>query len=323
MNIFILSLSAVNERYYNTLHPSAQLIFLALIALISFFVLSILSILLGIVIFKIPLQEWMDLLNLNDPSHIPVLKYLQITQSLSLFVIPPVIVAWLSSFTPWRHLGLMGKPSGALLGVVALLVIAMLPFLNLTAIWNEALTLPGFFQGIERWMESSEEKAALLTEQFLSVDTFGGFLVNLLMVAILPAFGEEFMFRGTLQPLFQRWFRSPHAAIIVTSILFSALHMQFYGFLPRFILGMAFGYLFYWSGNLWFPMLAHFINNFLPVTVIYFFHDSYSLSDIDRIGSGSQPWLWAIPSVLFTMALLLYFQRKHLQNTLPLQVDQP
>jgi membrane protease YdiL (CAAX protease family) len=114
----------------------------------------------------------------------------------------------------------------------------------------------------------------------------GDLLLNLLVIAIVPAIGEELLFRGYLQQSFSNWLSNPHVAIIVTAVLFSAIHLHFQAFLPRFILGVLLGYLFYWSGSLWLPILAHFANNAQAVIISYptFKVDSgvYSvLSDID------------------------------------------
>jgi len=101
------------------------------------------------------------------------------------------------------------------------------------------------------------------------MDSFGSFLLNMLMVAVIPAVGEELLFRGVIQKLLQKLVNNAHLAIIITAILFSAMHFQFYGFLPRWIMGIILGYLFYWSGNIWYPIIAHFLNNGFQVLMVY------------------------------------------------------
>jgi hypothetical protein len=226
-----------------------------------------------------------------------------------LFVIPPVIFGWFVVRDPWLYLSINKSPDRQLVVVVLVLAVLVLPVLNLLSVINQELRLPGFLSGIEEWMKRTEEQAGDLTESFLTVNTFPGYLVNVLMVVLIPAFGEEFFFRGALQKIFQRWFRNPHVAILFVAILFSAFHMQFYGFLPRFVLGILFGYLFYWSGNIWYPVLAHAINNFLPVTLAYFFRGQFDPAGLDKVGTGPDAWLWAIPALILSIVAILYFYR--------------
>jgi membrane protease YdiL (CAAX protease family) len=258
----------------------------------------------------------MQLLDMTDPGNVPVLKFLQITQSLSMFVIPPIVFGWFMTRDPWGYLGLNMSPDKKLVAVVVLLTVLILPVLNLLSVINQQLQLPGFLSGIEDWMKRTEEQAAVLTEAFLTVDSFPGYLVNVLMVVLIPAFGEEFFFRGVLQKVFHKWLRNPHLAIILVAVFFSAFHMQFYGFLPRFVLGVLFGYLFLWSGNIWYPVLAHGINNFLPVSLTYFFSNQFDPAELDQVGTGPEAWIWAVPALALSIAAVVYFYRNsNYQNT--------
>lgn len=126
---------------------------------------------------------------------------------------------------------------------------------------NSHLVLPESLSNLEQWMYNQEKQLEEITLTILSDISIGGFLANLLVIAVIPAIGEELLFRGALQGILLRWFRNPHVAIWVAAIIFSAIHLQFYGFLPRMALGALFGYLFFWSKNLWLPIFAHFVNN--------------------------------------------------------------
>lgn len=298
----------MENRYLANLHPFVQLIIFVLIALVSFFSVMILAVLFGLVFFNIPLNNWIGL-DLNDPGNLSLLKYLQITQSVGLFVIPPLMMGWLAMRNPAAWLMIDKKVKWRPALTVFILLLAILPFLNYLSILNQELDLPGFLSGIERWMQRSEDQAADLTVSFLSVNSFGGYLINILMIALLPAIGEEFFFRGVLQRTFQRWFRNPHLSILLVSVIFSAFHMQFYGFMPRLVLGLLFGYLLWWSGNLWYPVIGHFINNFLPVTLTYLFPVLFNPAELDQIGSGPGTWIWALPSAIAVFAGCYYFYR--------------
>lgn len=299
----------MENEYFSSRHPIIQLLMLILITVISVLAVMMVSLIAGILIFKVPLNEWINLMDLNNPSNIPVLKFMQITQSISMFVIPPIVFGWFMIRNPWSFLGIDKRPDNRLILSVLVLAVVILPILNLLATWNEAMKLPGFLSGIENWMKNTEEQAADLTEAFLTVNTFPGYLVNVLMVVLIPAFGEEFFFRGALQKIFQRWVRNPHVAIVIVAILFSAFHMQFYGFLPRFLLGLIFGYLFWWSGNIWYPVIAHFINNFMPVTLTYFLPEKFDPAELDQVGTGPDSWLWALPALAVSIAVISYFYK--------------
>jgi hypothetical protein len=119
------------------------------------------------------------------------------------------------------------------------------------------------------WILSLGNDSEKIVESFLKMNNLGDLLFNLLVIAIVPAIGEELLFRGYLQQSFSKWLSNPHVAIIVTAVLFSAIHLHFQAFFPRLILGVLLGYLFYWSGSLWLPILAHFTNNAQAVIISY------------------------------------------------------
>jgi membrane protease YdiL (CAAX protease family) len=306
---FFVVLGIMENQSLNSRHAFAQFLFFALITIIITLAITIVSMILGIIIFRVPSNEWMNMLDMNNPANVPVLKFLQISQSLSMFVVPPIVFGWFMIKNPWLYLNINKKPDQKLVLSVLLLAVLILPVINLLGVWNQGLQLPSFLSGVEEWMKRTEEQAGDLTKAFLTVDTFPGYLVNVLMVALIPAFGEEFFFRGVLQKLFQRWFRNPHVGIIFVAIIFSAFHLQFYGFLPRLMLGVLFGYLFYWSGNIWYPIIAHFFNNFMPVTLAYFLRDQLDFDDLDQVGTGPEAWIWAIPALILSVVTIVYFYR--------------
>ncbi len=299
----------MENPFFSSRHPIMQLLALVLIAVISTLAIGVFSLIAGSIIFRLQPNEWMGLLDMNNPANLPVLKFMQITQSLSMFVIPPMVFGWFMMRKPLEYLTLNKNPDDRLMISVLVLAVAILPVINLLGLWNESMKLPGFLTGIENWMKKTEDQAAVLTTAFLTVNSFPGYLVNVLMIVLIPAIGEEFFFRGALQKIFLRWFRNPHVAIFFVAILFSAFHFQFYGFLPRVVLGLIFGYLFYWSGNIWYPIAAHAINNFIPVSLTYFFRDKFDPAELDQVGTGSGSWLWAIPAILLSIAVITYFYR--------------
>jgi membrane protease YdiL (CAAX protease family) len=127
------------------------------------------------------------------------------------------------------------------------------------------------------------------------------------MIGIIPAIGEELLFRGVIQRIFTEWTKNIHWGIWISAILFSALHLQFYGFVPRAILGAIFGYLLVWSGNLWLPVLAHFINNTVAVIAYYFYGEGILSVDPDKIGTNSEYHIAIIISFLLMVWLFWVF----------------
>jgi uncharacterized protein len=123
------------------------------------------------------------------------------------------------------------------------------------------------------WLESialpAEQHAERLMHLFLTQENTLELLFVVLAVALIPAICEEFAFRGVLQPLFIKAFRSPHVAVWITAFLFSAIHLQLYGFIPRLLLGALLGYLAVWSGSIWPSLTAHFANNSLGIASYY------------------------------------------------------
>ena len=143
----------------------------------------------------------------------------------------------------------------------------------------------------------------------MAMPTVGSFLFNMMMIAVLPAIGEEIMFRGLIQRLLKEWLGNIHIAIFISALLFSAMHMQFYGFLPRMALGMVFGYLFYWTGSLWIPIFAHFIQNGMVVVVTYLGQRGIIGGDYENFGTSD-----SMPVILLGLvisSIILFIIRKH------------
>jgi membrane protease YdiL (CAAX protease family) len=194
--------------------------------------------------------------------------------------------------------------------IIAVLIIFIAnPLINFTGELNAKLSLPESLSKLENWMKSTEESLAQLTKLYLKTESIGGLMFNLFMIALIPAIGEEFLFRGVIQRILSEWTKNNHLAIWLSAILFSALHFQFYGFLPRAILGAMFGYLFVISGNLWLPMIAHFINNAAAVVAYYLYGEGILNVDPEKIGINSKYQTTVIISSIMLIALYLIFKK--------------
>ena len=253
----------------------------------------------------------------NPLSDINTLKWIQLLQTISLFLLPSLILAYLCAKAPWNWLLLDKKVDWTILLWAIGIMLVALPAINLTSHWNQQMVLPSWLSGLEEWMKNKEAEAEWLTKQFMSVTTVSGLLVNLLLMAVLPALSEEITFRGVLQQLLTAPHRlspfasrlSPHLAIWLTAIIFSAIHMQFYGFVPRMLMGALFGYMMVWTGSLWVPMLMHFVNNGMAV-LLYFMASraGWDMDKVDAIGAGNTLWL-GIVSIVLTVVGIYMFRR--------------
>jgi membrane protease YdiL (CAAX protease family) len=244
-------------------------------------------------------------------SNINTLKLLQLLQTIFLFLLPSLMLAYLCSQTPWNWLQLDKKVDlKVLLWAIGIMLVA-LPAINLMSHINQQMVLPSWLSGLEEWMKNKEAEAEWLTKQFMSTTTVSGLLVNLFLMAVLPAVSEEITFRGVLQRLLNTKHSTlnTHLSIWFTAIIFSAIHMQFYGFIPRMLLGALFGYMLVWTGSLWVPMLIHFVNNGMAVLLYYIANRAaWDMDKVDAIGTGNTLWL-GIVSVVLTIVGIYMFRR--------------
>jgi membrane protease YdiL (CAAX protease family) len=249
--------------------------------------------------------------NPEDPGAIRLLGYFQVIQSIGLFIIPPLLAGFFFHGNTLSYLKLDQPPSWKMYLLTLAVMICSLPFINMLVTFNESMTLPASMKAMEDWMKATEQEAARLTEAFMHMPTWSAFLFNILLIAVLPALGEELVFRGMLQRLFSAWLRNPHAAILLASVLFSAMHLQFYGFLPRMALGLILGYLFYFSGSLWVPILAHFIQNGTVVLVTWLGQQGWIGGDYENFGMTSN---WLVISLSFIAVVGFLFLVKKVRH---------
>ena len=251
----------------------------------------------------------------NPLSDINTLKWIQLLQTITLFLLPSLILAYLCAKAPFSWLQLDKKADWKVfLWAVGIMLVA-LPAINLLAQWNQQMELPTWLSGLEEWMKSKEAEAEWLTKQFMSATTVSALLVNLFLMAVLPAVSEEITFRGVLQQLLTAPHRlsplasrlSPHLAIWCSAILFSAIHMQFYGFVPRMLMGALFGYMLAWTGSLWVPILMHMTNNAVAV-ILYFvaLRADWDMEKVDAIGTNDTLWLGVVSMVITIVGIYIF-----------------
>ena len=227
--------------------------------------------------------------------------------SIFLFIVPPIVYYYLTRKEhQMQELGFRSlTPPWWLILIGAALMFVSLPVTNQLTTWNENMSFGKGLTWLEDWIKSLEETAKAATEKMLNVNTIGGLLLNIVVVALIPAVGEEMSFRGVLQQALTRKMKNPHVAIILSAAIFSFIHFQFYGFLPRLFLGLLLGYMFYITGSLWTSMLMHFLNNGTAV-VLYFLNNRGVIHvDVDHFGALDNTWLVAA-SILVTIGLIVW-----------------
>ena len=299
----------IKTGFLSHLSPFAKIIFTLMLVIIGLLVAVLASLILTMVQYHADLSKSILLLSdTTNPSLISLLKELQILQSVFLFIIPAFVAAYFFERDSLGYFGMKKNPGGIIILFTFLIMFACLPLINWMVSLNELMKLPASLAGMEDWMKSAEDQAARITVSFLDVHSMGGFFVNMIMIAIIPAIGEELLFRGMLQRLFGEGFRNIHIAIFVSAFLFGAIHLQFYGLLPRMMLGVMFGYLYLWTGTLWVPIIAHFVNNGAAVVVSYLSNTGVIHSDYEKFGATDNVIL-IVGSVLFSGALLFGIYR--------------
>lgn len=195
-------------------------------------------------------------------------KILQLFSSVGVFLMPPILFVYLTKKDSENYFQMnMVDPRILIYGICA--IITIFPLICVLGAWNEGMHFPEALQGVETWMKAAEDEAKRLTLLFLETHTIPGLIGNLILIALIPALGEELTFRGVLQQSLTKHLKNGHAAVWISAFIFSAIHMQFYGFFPRFVLGALLGYLFLYGKSLIVSIFCHFMNNAVVVIFAY------------------------------------------------------
>jgi len=264
-------------------------------------------------------------MNLDNPNTIATLKIIQGLSVLVVFVFPAILFAVFWTKPRIHYLGVTTRPAITTLMIAGIGMLLAMPMINWLSDANQHLKLPEALSGIETWMQQSEEKAKILTEAFTKGTSVGVLILNLIVIALMAALSEELFFRGVLQKVLIDCTRNKHIGVWIGAILFSAFHMQFFGFLPRMLMGAYLGYLFLWSGSLWPGIVAHFINNGMAVVLIWLANRGAIPDNADKVGIEEGEWLYVATSFA-TVAIslfLVYRIEKKRKEVLLLNRDQP
>lgn len=285
-----------------------QLIFLVFFVLIGIMVLNV------IILVALFLMGFDPSKPMNLMQSVDFLRLNLFAQSPLIFLFPAVLWAYLFTDGMGEGLKIDRFPKWKFLVLGVVLIIIIQPFISFVGYYNNRLVLPESLHWLEVMMRTMEDSAAqtlnLLLENKSPLDIILGFI----LIAVFAGICEEFFFRGALQQIFKRIIGNYHVAVWLTAIIFSAIHMQFYGFVPRVILGALLGYLFVWSGNLWVPIIIHTLNNALSVAAYYIWGaEALSSDSVESFGTGNTLWV-SLVSIVLTVLVMIYMSRLHLRQ---------
>lgn len=286
----------MNRTMFENMGSGTRIFFMAFI----FFSGMILSGLLAVGIMAATGQNDINLISIN------LLKLMQTFQEICIFLAPALITVYLFENHPTKYLRINALlPWQQVLLTVGIMV-CIQPVINWLGYYNSQIALPEYLADFETVLKEAETTASKLTERFLSDKSIWGFTSAIMVVAAVAAVCEEFFFRGVLQQLLAKLTTNIHIAIWISAIIFSAIHFQFYGFIPRVILGAILGYIFAWSGNLWLAVFAHFLNNAFAVTFNYLYSGTTTYEEFEKLGTGDS-YPYSIGGIILTSLLITVF----------------
>lgn len=244
---------------------------------------------------------------MKNPANAGLMRGIQVLNVFLSMILPVLLIGWLVNRKPFQLIGFRQNFHGRQVLLVLGIVVFSVMIAGVLGMLNKEIGLsPAWKAQFEQLEKTYAEQVSMMVD----LKSFGGYLASLLLMAVLPAIGEEMLFRGGLQNFLTRATNNPWLSIIIVSIIFSLIHFSFFGFLPRLFLGVVLGAIFFYTKSLWLAVFAHFLNNAFAVTAMYVYV---------RRGKGLQEAMnddvvsyWAL---LFLPALIFLFMR--LKDTAP------
>ncbi|KQB99158.1 CPBP family intramembrane glutamic endopeptidase [Pedobacter sp. Hv1] len=285
--------------------PFIQLLLLGIYALVGLIVFALIAFALIFLVYGFDAVQSLVGVNPNLKMHVEAMKILLTAQQIGLFLTPTLLLAITEGKKPQRFYG-MAMPKTQVLVLILLIMTCSMPIMGWVNELNQKMVLPDFLKSLQEWMRKLEDEGEKTTLAILKMNSIGGYLINLLVIAIVPAICEELIFRGALQRVFLRWIKNPHVAIWTSAFIFSTIHFQFFGFFPRLLLGAGFGYFYFWTGSIWYTIFAHFLNNGFAVTMAWYFQKNNL--PINQDEGMTVAWYGYVISAILTIALLKFLK---------------
>lgn len=228
-------------------------------------------------------------------------------QDVLTFAMPAVVVALIYTAKPWQFLAVDSRPRLVDIALMLGIYVASIPLVNYLVSLNEAIALPDCLSSLEQALKNAEEEARLVTGTMLASHAMPGFAVTLFTMCVLTGIGEEILFRGALQGILGERIRSAHAVVWISALIFSMFHMQFYGIIPRTVIGAMLGYALIYSRCLWVPVIGHAVNNAVAALLQAYQIDEKTL--IPGTAADSIPIL-PLLSLAACVALIILWRRR-------------
>ncbi len=303
--IVIFSVYLIHMFPAQTTHPFQSLLRLILMVIGFTFISQVVYFIALFFYYKMTGQVFSLAAVMNGSAN--EMRLLLFMSSLGSFVIPAYLMDTREGYGI-KYFRLDDKPNAIQFAYIFLAMLAFMPVMNLIGHWNESLKLPENMKSVQLWMEQSEKDSGDLIRGIIMESSILGFLFNIIVLALIPAIGEELLFRGVLQNIVGRWLHNPQVVIWIVAVIFSAIHLQFFGFVPRLLLGAFFGYLYLWSKNILLPIFGHFVNN-AGATVISFYYARQGKSYDELNAFELQSWWIYLVAFIFTLIFVLLFYR--------------
>ena len=290
------------------LRPAEKFLFSVVILFILGLAFQFMGAFLAAWIYGFSVSDILALGTYEDSSYVAASKLIQILGSVGTFIIPAFLFSYLFEGDLFSYYKFRNPTGMTPMFLVILMMVSVIPFINYMAEINMKMEIP--IRALDQLLRSLESSAEEMMVAFTATNSIGGLLINLLMIGVIAAVGEELIFRGLLQKLMCDMVKNVHLAILITALLFSAFHFQFFSFLPRFVLGVLLGYLMYYGKSIWYPILAHFVNNAMGV-IYYYFNSRGSADDmLEEIGTSTLiPVAAAISLALFLIFGVLWYSQ--------------
>jgi len=291
----------------NQMSPGLQFLLFVVVFAAIFIIGNLLGIAIIAVMYGLNVVMEIAQLNFSNSQSITALYILQIvTTTIPIFLAPVIFGYWVAK-APAEYIKPTIRIPWMLFIVAFFVMLVSSPLIEFLSNINQQMVLPRWLHGLEQWMKDSEERARRITAVILNMQTLWDCIKNVILIGLLTAIAEEFMFRGGIQTIMQKWTKNTHVAIWVTAAIFSAFHMEFYGFLPRLLLGALFGYFVAWSGSIWPAVWGHFLNNGSAVLVTYLYQKKHIKLNPDDTNVFS--WWQYIFSLIIIIILLLVYKK--------------
>ncbi len=243
-----------------------------------------------------------DILN---PKYYSAIMWMQAISTFMMFFLPVYLFALICYKDPTKFMGFNTKFNYKQVIMVLVILVFTFPLSGALAEMTKVIPIPHSW---EIYFKAKEAERALQEKALIHINTFPKYLTSMIIIGLLPALFEEVCFRGGIQNILTRWFNGPWIAILLTSIIFSAVHISYYGFFVRFSLGIFLGLIFYYSESLWLNILFHFLYNGVQVTALYLATTSSgNVADHSKDIEESFPlWAGVIALVIVIFALIRF-----------------